>query len=48
MMTPRIRDSTTVTVAESDEVQKQDCTQSCIRSEFPKWEFGVVGWNIPS
>ncbi len=25
------------------EVPKQDCTQSCLRSEFPKWEFGMVG-----
>ena len=35
MMTPRIRDSTTVTVAESDEVPKQDCTHSQLMTEFP-------------
>ncbi len=40
MMTPRYRDSTTVTVLE---VSKQDCTQSYLRTEFPKWEVGMVG-----
>ena len=30
------------------EVPKQDRTQSYLGSEFPKWEFGMVGRNIPS